>query len=391
MTIKEELEILRGEPIVVFDGNPMDIPCIETSDCDKLCKHPVVSVHMITYNHEPYIRQAIEGVLMQKTDFEYELVIGEDCSQDRTREICLEYQKKFPDKIRVLWWYENVTNLGGNARRVSAHCRGDFIAFCEGDDYWIDPMKLQKQVEAMRRHPSAGICFCDARMYYQSEDRFEDRLCAEIGVGLIPGRKFLLYHLFGKDPSRDPGDAGFVMTATVMVRMQAFLAASKEYEVFKWGLWLGDKVLLYGVSSLFDVIHLEDKVSVYRRASTGIMTTRAPRVLLDSALLRMYFPTVVLKLNPFSLPEYTLFQYVSSAYGLFMNVKLASLVRTIFGVFRTRFRSLLFRRRFTLFWVGLHIILVEQIYRRVVRRLSPEIPWRVPRAVVRLYKTYNKS
>ena len=88
MTLKEELEILRGEPIGVFTGDPMDIPCIETSDAEKLCKRPVVSVHMITYNHEPYIRQAIEGVMMQKTDFEFELIIGEDCSQDKTREIC---------------------------------------------------------------------------------------------------------------------------------------------------------------------------------------------------------------------------------------------------------------------------------------------------------------
>ena len=154
VTIKEELEILRGEPIEVFDGDPMDIPCIETSDAEKLCKHPVVSVHMITYNHEPYIRQAIEGVMMQKTDFEFELVIGEDASQDKTREICFEYQKKYPDKIRVLWWHENVTKYGGNGRRVTARCRGEFIALCEGDDYWIDPLKLQKQVEVMRKHNS---------------------------------------------------------------------------------------------------------------------------------------------------------------------------------------------------------------------------------------------
>ena len=74
MTLKEELEILRGEPIKVYEGDPMDIPCIETSDAEKLCKHPVVSVHMLAYNHEPFIRQAIEGVMMQKTDFEFELV-----------------------------------------------------------------------------------------------------------------------------------------------------------------------------------------------------------------------------------------------------------------------------------------------------------------------------
>ena len=168
MTLKEELEILRGEPIGVREGNLMDIPCIETSDAEKLCKHPIVSVNMITYNHEPYIRQAIEGVMMQKTDFEFELVIGEDASTDKTREICFEYQKKYPDKIRILWWHENLEKVkhpaGGNPKRTMAHCRGEFIAFCEGDDYWIDPFKLQKQVDVMRKYPNVGLCHCKCNM-----------------------------------------------------------------------------------------------------------------------------------------------------------------------------------------------------------------------------------
>ncbi len=125
----------------------MDIPCIETSDEEQICKHPVVSILMLTYNHEPYIQQAIEGVMMQRTDFQFELIIGEDASQDKTREICFEYQKRFPDKIRVLWWHENVTRYGGNYLRVRARCRGKYIALCEGDDYWIDEYKLQKQVQ----------------------------------------------------------------------------------------------------------------------------------------------------------------------------------------------------------------------------------------------------
>ena len=70
MTLKEELEILRGELIEVFDDDPMEIPCIKTSDAEVLCKHLVVSVCMITYNHAPYIRQAVEGVMVQNTDFE---------------------------------------------------------------------------------------------------------------------------------------------------------------------------------------------------------------------------------------------------------------------------------------------------------------------------------
>ncbi len=163
MTEKQAMEIIKARPFQLWaDKDPMTIPCHETSDAERLCKTPVVSVNMITYNHEPYIRQAIEGVMMQKTDFEFELVIGEDCSTDRTREICFEYQKKHPDKIRVLWSEENLYQhphpAGGNGRRTEAHCRGAFIAFCEGDDYWTDPTKLQRQVDVMRRYPDVSLC-----------------------------------------------------------------------------------------------------------------------------------------------------------------------------------------------------------------------------------------
>ena len=110
MSIKNQLEILLGDNIQVFKGNPLDIPCNETSDIEKLCKEPLVSVHMITYNHEPYIRKAIEGIMMQKTDFEFELVIGEDCSQDKTREICFEYQKMY-NQLYKLYSYFLLTPL----------------------------------------------------------------------------------------------------------------------------------------------------------------------------------------------------------------------------------------------------------------------------------------
>ena len=84
MTIRQEFEILRGEPIAVNEIAPVDVPCIEMVDAKRLCRNPVVSVHMMAYNHAKYIARAIEGVVMQETDFEYELVIGEDCSKDDT-------------------------------------------------------------------------------------------------------------------------------------------------------------------------------------------------------------------------------------------------------------------------------------------------------------------
>src|SRR5688500_16210646 len=93
---------------------------------------PLVSVCMITYNHEAYIAEAIEGVLMQQTDFPFELVIGDDCSTDRTRQICLEFETKFPGIVRVLPVTANV-GMMPNLVRALLNCRGKYIALCEGD------------------------------------------------------------------------------------------------------------------------------------------------------------------------------------------------------------------------------------------------------------------
>ncbi|MFN3555778.1 MAG: glycosyltransferase [Bacteroidales bacterium] len=107
---------------------------------------PVVSALMITYNHEPFIAQAIEGVLMQETNFKVELVIGEDCSTDGTRQICETYAAQYPDQIRLLPSEKNLGMMPNFIRTLQA-CEGKYIALCEGDDYWTDPLKLQKQVD----------------------------------------------------------------------------------------------------------------------------------------------------------------------------------------------------------------------------------------------------
>lgn len=125
---------------------------------------PLVSVSMVTYNHAPYIAQTIEGVLQQKSSFPIELVIGEDCSTDGTREIVFEYQKKYPDIIRVI---TSDKNVGGktNIYRTGKACRGKYIACCEGDDYWHHPHKLQIQVDYLETHPECGLVFADCDVY----------------------------------------------------------------------------------------------------------------------------------------------------------------------------------------------------------------------------------
>ena len=110
---------------------------------------PLVSVCMTTYNHEAYLAQAIESVLAQQTSFGVELVVGEDCSTDRTAAICREYAAKYPDRIRLVTSPENV-GWRANYRRTFEACRGKYVAYCDGDDWWSDPRKLQMQADLLR-------------------------------------------------------------------------------------------------------------------------------------------------------------------------------------------------------------------------------------------------
>ena len=119
---------------------------------------PLVSVWMITYNQEAYLAQAIDSVLMQETDFPFEIVIGEDCSTDRTRDICLKYQHQHPGRVRLVLHEKNV-GLVCNFWETLQQCRGKYVAQLEGDDYWSDTKKLQKQVALLEAHPGYSFCY----------------------------------------------------------------------------------------------------------------------------------------------------------------------------------------------------------------------------------------
>jgi len=118
----------------------------------------LVSINCITFNHEEYIADAIESFLMQKTDFDFEIIIGEDCSTDNTKEIVGMYVKLYPEKIKLIESEHNV-GFAKNAQRVFDKSRGKYIAECEGDDYWTDPYKLQKQVDYLEENPGCSLSF----------------------------------------------------------------------------------------------------------------------------------------------------------------------------------------------------------------------------------------
>ncbi len=142
---------------------------------------PLLSVIVVTYNHANYIGQCLDGILMQQTNFPFEIILGEDESSDGTREICQEYAERFPQNIKLLLQSrEDVLYINdrptGRANYIAClnECKGKYIAQCEGDDYWTDPLKLQKQVDFLEHNDSYVVCYHDASVIDQHGNAVSD-------------------------------------------------------------------------------------------------------------------------------------------------------------------------------------------------------------------------
>lgn len=135
----------------------------------------IVSIWCLTYNHEKYIRQCLDGFVMQKTNFRFEAIVHEDASTDGTAEIVREYAEKYPDIIKPIIETENQYSKkdGSLDRIMEKSCIGKYVALCEGDDYWIDPMKLQKQVDFLEEHEDYGLVYTRVKCFNQRTQSFE--------------------------------------------------------------------------------------------------------------------------------------------------------------------------------------------------------------------------
>lgn len=171
MDIKKEqwlrdLESLRGDPIKVLDFNdPRITTFTEVSDKAVLVKSPLVSVIVCTYNQEKFIRQCLQSIVSQKANFDFEVLVGDDCSSDTTLRICLDFQKQYPKVFRVIYPSSN----GYNFIRLERQARGKYVAWCEGDDWWCDDGKLRKQVDVFRADPPVSICYTDFAYYINGQ------------------------------------------------------------------------------------------------------------------------------------------------------------------------------------------------------------------------------
>lgn len=152
---------------------------------------PLVSICCLTYNHAGYIRDALDGFLIQQTDFPIEILIHDDASIDGTEEIIREYERKYPNIIKPLYEQENQWEKGrrGSAVFNFPRAKGKYIALCEGDDYWTDPQKLQKQVEFLEEHEDCSMCFHPVRTVFINQDKEE----------VITGPKLNENHIFSSN------------------------------------------------------------------------------------------------------------------------------------------------------------------------------------------------
>jgi glycosyltransferase involved in cell wall biosynthesis len=215
-----------------------------------------VSVLMITYNHEDFIAEAVESVLMQDVDFEYELVIGEDCSTDKTREILIGLKEKYPGIIKLL---PTMANLGSskNFLRTLYACRGEYIAFLEGDDLWISPDKLTKQVDFLDKHPECSICFHDV---YEMEGGTRS------SIGYCE-RKIVdkrdIYTIV------DLIDQYFIPTCGTMIRS----GLVNEYPKWAEKLLMIARTVNFINAQYGDIGFINEKLGVYRKHSGGVWTS----------------------------------------------------------------------------------------------------------------------
>jgi glycosyltransferase involved in cell wall biosynthesis len=212
-----------------------------------------VSVVMITFNHERFIEQALDSILAQEVAFDYEILVGEDCSTDGTRAILMDYHRRYPTRIVPLLRDKNI-GAARNAEATLAACHGQYLAFLEGDDYWTSTHKLQRQVDFLDSHRDYAICCTRAQM-------LNEMCTTETAVlpNLPPGTYTI----------DDVAKVNFVMTCTAVYRWSSPMALPKWFRKMAMGDWP-----LHVLMARTGKIHLMDDVmATYRIHDGGIWSS----------------------------------------------------------------------------------------------------------------------
>ena len=240
---------VKDERLAAGRSRPMDPSSPREAPAMK------VSALILTYNQERFIGQAIDGFLIQKTDFPCELVIADDCSTDGTRDIIRRYWEKYPDRIRVLLNRHNIGGLRTVPRAYHA-CRGQYVAWVEGDDYWTSPDKLQRQADLLDRHPEYTGCFHSVHMVWD-DGSHESVLCR-------PPQIKDRYTL------RDLARSNFIGSCSTMYRRGVF----GDFPAWYYHMPVGDWCQHILHAQHGDIGYLDEPMAVYRQHGGGVYSMK---------------------------------------------------------------------------------------------------------------------
>ena len=230
----------------------------------------IVAIKVIVYNHEPYLRDCLEGFVMQQTNFPFVAIVHDDASTDGSAAIIREYEEKYPDIIKPIYETENqYSKYDGSLGRImnaAVDATGaKYVAMCEGDDYWTDPLKLQKQVDFLEAHPEYSMC-CNATRWLYSDNKTFDNNCNGKLINCDLSTAEIL-----------EGGGLYINLASVVYRN---IDAIHEYRKSNW--WsradIGDFPLCIATSLIGKVRYFSEIMCVYRYQHPGSWTDRNKKV-----------------------------------------------------------------------------------------------------------------
>lgn len=245
----------------------------------------IVTIRCIVYNHEPFLRQCLDGFVMQQTNFPFEAIVHDDASTDGSAAIIREYAEKYPDIIKPIIETENqYSKRDGSIRRImDAHTRGKYVAYCEGDDYWTDPLKLQKQVDFLESHPDYSMCFHKAKVIAEG------------------GRDYVNYFFRLEEREYKPDEIvpnWMIPTASIVRRADVYVPTHKDFRA-------GDEILRGACIASGRVYCFANEMSVYRlhmggwtNPSNGYRPSIVAAIPHYLAMMEVFPPTVTRALKP---------------------------------------------------------------------------------------------
>lgn len=228
--------------------------------------NPLVVINCITYNHEPFIREALDGFVMQKANFSFVAVVHDDASTDGTAAIIREYAEKYPDIILPIYETENQHSkhdgsLGGIMQEALNATGAKYVAMCEGDDYWTDPLKLQKQVDFLESHPDYSMCFHNAVVHWE-DDSIHDHLFAD-----LEKRDY---------DFRELGAGWNVPTASALLSRNVMESKLYKKATSCRSFIYGDVLLWLSAVEFGKIYCSGETMSVYRRHAGSVTLTNSP-------------------------------------------------------------------------------------------------------------------